>query len=257
MADTLVTNRTATALGLYDVDGSYKVAGGLGGQLVVDPDMASADIINTLKAAGEITTGTPEDPNNSEMPAIVEDGLVVGQTISCDGGTWSGNPAPDLSYQWQADDDGWEDIDGATGATLVLTADLVGLDVRCVVTAVSVAGTDTENTSPVGPIEAAVEPSSDDAPIASGDSVAAGEIVECDGGTWLGNPEPELSFQWQFGEDETWTDIPGMPGTASDLFLTPEMVGFYVRCVVTATSVAGSATATSNALGPVVAAEEP
>ena len=41
MADTVVTNLTATPLGLHDVDGSHVVVGAMGGTAVLDPDKAS------------------------------------------------------------------------------------------------------------------------------------------------------------------------------------------------------------------------
>lgn len=152
MADTAVTNLTATPLGLYDVDGSHVVVGPLGGTGVVDPDKASADVLSVYSKSGAATTTAAAAPNNTVAP-VASGTLDVGDTVSVTTGTWTGAPAPVLTYQWEVSDgEGWAEIEGATEATLELVADFVSEDVRCVVTGTNAMGTDTATSNPLGPV---------------------------------------------------------------------------------------------------------
>ena len=72
-------------------------------------------------AAAPVTTGTPE----------------VDQTLSCSSGSWSGNPAPSLVYEWLRDD---ATIPGASSPTYVLQAGDVRHELGCRVTATNPAG---------------------------------------------------------------------------------------------------------------------
>ena len=152
MADTLVTNLTATPLGLHDVDGSHVVVGPLGGSAVLDPDKASADVISVYAKSGAGTASAATAPDNTVAPVASGD-LDIGDTVSVTTGTWTGNPTPVLTYQWQVSDgDGWEDIEGETSNELELIADFVGEDVRCVVTGTNALGTDSATSNPLGPV---------------------------------------------------------------------------------------------------------
>src|SRR5690554_705476 len=104
MANTLLTNETASPLGLYDADGSYVVIGAMGGSAIVDPDMTSADVIGVYTASGSASASTPSAPVNTVAPSISGD-AVVGETLTADPGTWTGNPEPTFAYQWNADSD--------------------------------------------------------------------------------------------------------------------------------------------------------
>src|SRR5690606_19405559 len=123
MADTVVTNLTATPLGLHDIDGSHVVVGAMGGTAVLDPDNVSADVLGVYTKSGAATASAATAPDNTVAPVASGD-LDIGDTVSVTTGTWTGNPAPVLSYQWQVSDgDGWEDIEGATDTSLELIAD--------------------------------------------------------------------------------------------------------------------------------------
>ena len=71
--------------------------------------------------AAPVTTGTPE----------------VDQTLSCSTGSWSGNPAPSLGYEWLRDDAA---IPGAVSPTYVLQAGDARHELGCRVTATNPAG---------------------------------------------------------------------------------------------------------------------
>jgi len=152
MADIAVTNETATPLGLYDVDGSYRVAGALGGVVVVDPDTPSREIIDIYTSTGAASEVEASAPENTVAP-VASGNVEVGDTVSVTAGTWTGVPTPVLTYQWQVSDgEGWEVIAGETASSLDLIADFVGEDVRCVVTGTNGAGADTANSNPLGPV---------------------------------------------------------------------------------------------------------
>lgn len=154
MADIVVTNQTATPIGLWDADSVHHVVGAMGiHETLLDPSMSSQAVINALRASGAVTVVTPAAPANETQPEVSGD-AVVGETLICDPGEWSGAPTPALSYQWQMDDGGWDDLDGETGALLVLTEDHEGNEVRCVVTATNDLGTDSAESGSVGPVAA-------------------------------------------------------------------------------------------------------
>jgi len=71
--------------------------------------------------AAPVTTGTPE----------------VDQTLSCSTGSWSGNPAPSLAYEWLRDD---APIPGAVSPAYVLQAGDARHELGCRVTATNPAG---------------------------------------------------------------------------------------------------------------------
>lgn len=253
MADIAVTNLTATPLGLYDVDGSYRIAGAIGGVVVVDPDVPSREIVDIYKGAGAATEVEAAAPANTVAPVASGD-TEIGDTVSVTTGTWTGSPTPVLTYQWQVSDgESWEDIEGATSNELVLTEALYEEDVRCVVTGTNVVDTDSANSNPLGPVDGTA-PSNDEAPVASGDDLTVGSIVSVTTGEWTANPAPVFTYQWEMSDGEGgWDAIDSE--TDATLELTEGMVGEDVRCVVTATNIVDDASEPSNALGPVLAAE--
>ena len=70
-------------------------------------------------------------PVNTVAP-VVSGSAVVGQTLSCTTGTWTGAPTPTFTYQWQRSG---SNIGGATSSTYVIVSADVGSTIRCVVTA--------------------------------------------------------------------------------------------------------------------------
>lgn len=93
-----------------------------------------------------LTTGQRLTAPSAIAPAITSialssAGSVIGQGISVEA-IATGNPTPELSYQWQA---GGVDIDPAISTTFTPTAAQEGATIRCVVTATNAAGADVEN----------------------------------------------------------------------------------------------------------------
>ena len=81
-----------------------------------------AAISNGITVEGALTA-----PTNSVAPVV--SGLsLYGSTLTSTSGTWAGNPAPTLTYQWQADG---VNIAGAIASTFVTTLTELGKDVTC------------------------------------------------------------------------------------------------------------------------------
>jgi hypothetical protein len=87
----------------------------------------------------------PAPPANTQAPAISGQ-AEAGQTLTCNTGTWTGNPA--LTIQWLRDG---APIAGATGRTYVLTSADVGHDIACRVTATNAGGQVQATSAPVTP----------------------------------------------------------------------------------------------------------
>lgn len=87
----------------------------------------------------------------------------------------------------------------------------------------------------------AVAPANTVAPVASG-TMNVGQTLTTTTGTWTGSPTPTFTYQWQRDAVNITS------ATASTYVLTISDAASTIRCVVTATNVAGSASANSNGL---------
>jgi hypothetical protein len=172
-------------------------------------------------------------PVNIVAPAVTGT-AAVGQTLSTTDGTWTGAPAPTFSYQWQRNS---VDIAGATSSTYVLVAADYDNPIRCVVTATNPLGVVSANSNATANVAGSV-PANTVAPAVSG-TAAIGSTLTTSDGTWTGTPEPTFAYQWQ----KNTTNISG--ATSSSFTVTLSQAGGTIRCVVTATNVAGSASANS------------
>ncbi|MGH2849555.1 MAG: hypothetical protein ACRDLP_02965, partial [Solirubrobacteraceae bacterium] len=118
----------------------------------VDPagNTTSASYSWTVQSAGSTGTGTPTGagastaaaPVNTAPPSISGDSAAE-RTLTASTGTWTGTPTPTFTYQWKrcnAEGLNCSPIAGATGRTLALSADEVGLTIEVAVVATSSAG---------------------------------------------------------------------------------------------------------------------
>src|SRR4030095_10069635 len=81
-------------------------------------------------------------PANTAVPTISGTGQ-AGATLTATSGTWTGNPAPTLSYQWRRCDSAGAtcaDIVGEIATTYMQTATDVGSTVRVAVTGLNGSG---------------------------------------------------------------------------------------------------------------------
>jgi hypothetical protein len=170
-------------------------------------------------------------PVNIVAPAVTGT-ATVGQTLSTTDGTWTGAPAPTFSYQWQRNS---VDIAGATSSTYLLVEADIGNPIRCVVTATNPLGAVSANSNATANV-AGTAPVNTVAPAISGTATIGSTLTTSDG-TWTGTPTPTFAYQWQ----RVTTNISG--ATSSTYVVQLADVGNTIRCVVTATNVAGSASA--------------
>jgi hypothetical protein len=85
----------------------------------------------------------PVPPVNTAAPSV-SGTAAIGSTLTASPGTWTGDPTPTFSYQWQR---GTSNISGATGSTYTATLSDAGNTLRCVVTATNIAGSASANSA--------------------------------------------------------------------------------------------------------------
>lgn len=213
--------------------------------LTVADNGLGTPIIITDKGAHFVVQGLATPPVNTAVPVITGTPR-VGQSLSGSTGTWTGTPTPTYTRQWLRNG---TDISGATGATYALVAADAGANITLRVTATNNAGSATATSAAVGPVT--MTPTNTAAPVVSGD-LAVGGILTTTNGSWSGTPAPAISRAWQWSVDGSsgWTTIPGQIGATYTT--TEDDADYYVRCLVTATNSAGTASTASNVVGPIV-----
>lgn len=207
--------------------------------------VTATNVAGSASANSNATAAVTSAPANTVAPAVTGT-ATVGQTLTTTNGTWTGSPAPTFTRQWQR---GSTNISGATGVTYVLVAADAGQSIRCVVTATNTTSAVAANSNATATVT--MTPANTVAPALTG-TPTVGQTVTVTNGTWTGSPTPTFTRVWQRSADGAtgWTAIVGQ--TAATYVLTEDDVTLYVRATVTATNTAGNATASSNAIGPVI-----
>jgi hypothetical protein len=196
-------------------------------------------VVTATNAAGSTSQASNEvkvdlKPHAMLMPEATG-AKTVGSTLTCLPGTWTGEPAPTFTYEWQREGAA---ISGAEEATYMTTSTDEGKSITCVVTGTNAAGSTTATSAAV---KIDTKPGATAAPVASG-GTAVGSTLTCAPGTWTGEPTPTLSYAWQ-------REGVAISGAESATYVTTTAdEGKSITCVVTGTNEAGSATATSNAI---------
>ena len=177
----------------------------------------------------------PPSPPANLTPPSVTGTPVAGESLTCNPGTWTSNPA--LSLEWLRDS---QPIGGATQSTYVLTSEDVTHQITCRVTASNSSG-DAQATSAL--VNVSALPPRNSAPPALTGTPAAGATLTCSSGTWTGLPTPAITFQWlRDGRPVAGADHATYAVGAAD-------VTSSLACRVTATNVGGSENATTAAVG--------
>ena len=159
------------------------------GQPVSLPGYSSTSITQTTTTPAIQLPPTP----------VISGTPTAGNTYTADPGTWPGDGAVPIAYQWQdCDANGGQctDITGATDATYATTPSDVGHTVRVVVTAGSGSSTATSPSAPSLAILAADAPQNAAAPEISGTPTAL-QTLTADPGTWTGDAPIAYGYQWQ------------------------------------------------------------
>jgi hypothetical protein len=183
-----------------------------------------------------LTLTTTPPPSNNGKPSI-SGTPAVGQTLTCDNGSWTGNPTG-FSYQWSSDG---TPIPGATAQTYVVQSADQGHTLTCTVIASNNGGPSQPATSAGVAIPAAAPPpaapTNTTAPSISG-TATVGQPLSCSNGNWNNSPTG-FGYQW----NRIGTPIQGAAGSTYEVQIPDE--GTTLTCTVTATNQSGSTQATS------------
>jgi hypothetical protein len=193
-------------------------------------------------------------PVNTEVPTISGGGL-PGQLLSCSPGAWTGTPAPSFSYTWLRDE---TLIAGADEPSYTPPVSEEPATFLCEVIASNAAGEQSVRSRGLlipglggkdGPVSA-TRPVNDSPPVISDRSSSSGtvesesgEALSCSPGVWAGSPTPSYSYQWLSNEEP-------IVGATSSSFTVPTPDEAVYVCEVTASNVAGQASARSQSVLP-------
>ena len=162
-------------------------------KVIATNSVGSAEALssNSVEVAGSKPENTIA-PRVSGIPA-------VGETLTCETGTWTGVPPATFAYQWVRDQDkpDEEAIGSAIFSTYTATIEDRGRSLSCEVIATNGEGSASRMSEgvvvPAG--TGGTAPENILAPAVSG-SAALGARLTCLEGTWSGSPVPALTYQW-------------------------------------------------------------
>jgi hypothetical protein len=148
------------------------------GQYVIVVVTAHNESASTASATGTPVKGPvlPLAPTDTTAPTITGT-TNVGDTVSCNPGTWTGSPA--FSYTWELDG---TVIPGATTSTYTIPTTAAGGQLTCVVEATNTGGSATAPSAPVSvPSVGAAAPAPAPAPALAPASAPVPLLLSCSG----------------------------------------------------------------------------
>jgi len=169
--------------------------------------MNVADTLGNASSAAQ-TVAIGVAPAATASPSFTGT-AVDGQTLTSDGGAFSGDGPLTETYQWQRSADGttWTAIAGPSASSYTLTPTDVGQLVRVQVTAQGPYG-QAQAASAQSAAVAAAPPVMTAAPGLSG-SVVSGRALSVTTGSFTGVGPFTYTYQWQRSSGSSaWTDIP-------------------------------------------------
>jgi hypothetical protein len=205
--------------------------------------------VSAARASASVGPVTPAAPSILTEPSI-SGRAVVGAQLTAEPGRWS-DPDANFTFVWQRCDDSGicRTIDGAVGATYVVSATDLGHFLLVQVTASNGGGANEADSAPTEVVLPAV-PALVTGPSISGDATV-GSTLTADPGSWS-DPAATFTYAWlrcHGNGSGSCSTINGADGTT--YVLTADDAGFNIAVAVTATNAGGSATADSNLVGPV------
>jgi hypothetical protein len=201
--------------------------------------------------SGPTAPVTARPPVNSQAPTVIGSAL-DGELLEATSGSWTGTPPLSYAYQWQRCDaagGACADIASATETSYRLRSADAGRKVRVVVTASNAGGLASQPSATTA-VVSAVAPASSAAPAISG-TPEDGRTLGASDGDWTGTTPLSFTYRWRRCDSAggSCADIVG--ATAATYRQVPDDVGHRIVLVVTASNVAGNASASSAATGVV------
>ncbi len=232
----------------------------INGQTTTSYQLAAADVDHTIRVEVTGTNATGSATADSNPTAVVTEAAPVnsgppsisgtaqeGQTLTADPGSWTDTPT--YAFQWQRCNGGSCTPVGANSPSYDLTGNDVGSTIQVEVTATNAGGSASATSNPTG-VVIALPPVNSALPAIAG-TPQEGQTLTADPGTWSGNPT--YAYQWLRCDGAGGNCTPVGAGSTSYDLTGPD-VGSTIRVEVTATNSGGSASATSDATGPVTEA---
>jgi hypothetical protein len=180
-------------------------------------------------------------PSNTVAPTLTPSGSqVTGTVITLGNGTWTGTSPITFEYRWTRDN---VVIVGETANTYTILSGDDGTVIKGQVRATNAAGPAVAYVTTSNQVDAvnAVAPVNTVAPVVSGNN-AVGQTLTSTTGTWTGSPTG-YTYQWLRGVTPIGTNSNTYVLTNADAANVSN-----IKCTVTATNGAGSASANSNTI---------
>jgi hypothetical protein len=198
-----------------------------------------------LVAAGLLSASARAAAPSNTAPPTISGTLEKGKTLSAHNGTWTNAPLS-FFYRWQRcgdDGTGCTNIDNAAQKAYTLKTADVDHAIRVVVKASNADGQTSANSQTTDVVSSNAAPVNTARPTISG-TAKSGEELTADHGTWTGGVRT-YAYQWQRC-DSTGTGCGDVAGATGKTYgVRSADVTHTLRVVVTATNLAGSASANS------------
>jgi Bacterial Ig-like domain (group 3) len=206
-----------------------------------------------------VVAGAPVPAPASTAPPTISGTTTQGQTLNEANGTWTNNPVPPFTYQWEDCNSAGAacaPISGATGQTYTLVATDVGHTIVVQETATNATGSTVASSAATAvvapPIVVAVAPANTEPPTISGTTTQGQTLTEANG-TWTNNPVPPFTYQWEDCNAAGAACAPISGATGQTYTLVAADVGHTIVVQETATNATGSTVASSSATAVVAA----
>ncbi|NDG31450.1 hypothetical protein EB118_15455, partial [bacterium] len=264
VGNTLTTsNGTWTGTGPFTYtyqwqSGNVDLAGKITNTYIVD----LSDVGKTIRV---VVTATNASGNRSSasLPTVVVPptapilvskpvvtGIVqIGETLTTTDGSWIGSPTITYTYQWLRGNSA-NAISGATSSTYKIVTQDANNQLYVRVTARNSVGSRSDTSLGTSVVPLATAPVNVVAPTITG-TVAIGETLTINLGTWTGTPTINYTYQWQRGS----TNITN--ATATTYVIAGEDTGSTIRCRVSASNSAGNSQPAFTLSTPPIAAAAP
>lgn len=220
--------------------------------LLADDGKTLTCLVTATNSQGSASEGTSNSlvigvaPSNTVAPTLSPSGTQsTGTVITVGNGTFAGTAPLTYAYRWKRNG---SIILGETANTYTLVAGDDGTVITAEVKSTNAYGESAYiGTSNQVDAVNAIAPDNTAAPGVSGTAVV-GQTLSSTTGTWTGIPTPTYSYQWHRGA----TLISGATNSTYTLVQADAGNTSNIKCVVTATNSAGSASADSNTVAQIL-----